>query len=481
MRYRSITLTDPELIFIKYENRYEKYLEEMKQLDDKLVSLVVKCPSIYSELSDHQSYMIFKGMFNCIGAIYIGTSTDEQDLEIDIQFIEEKFKNKEDITKVLEKIIDSLKFYCFDKKNIRIHLFNDIDLENTKYAKEQLFEDRTIYIAENSYYNSLYTKLFAEMKASLEEMDTSSKSWNQLEYVPNPPFNDNDIINEKLMEEYVNKTIPLNEIFYKPTSIYWENIDFKTFFTSMEFKRDGQVYFSKRIKGKDRFEFDYNVLKSGFVFKKSGDISLSVEKTDSYIHFKNDVLDIFKFNDNKKIIEYTSPVVNNSSIQVSLYVNGFGEIEKCYIDFRTHKKRDKYAGKITGTYALRIKSLYNECTLNFISRKGNISDSFESELYRDEEIYKAVFNGNLTIKFVDDIIRRLIPVIRRKESLKGNDFKLSNKTLSYQVLRLESESIRSLREIKDELMFPHLKEEINSFLGSYEPKTLDPQKKLIQS
>ena len=95
MKYRSITLNGNKrhnYRLVKYTTEYKIDLEELKNINYELAECVEQCPTIYSEQSDHQSYMIFNGRRNCVGAIYIGTSSDEKNLEIKLQFKEEDFR-----------------------------------------------------------------------------------------------------------------------------------------------------------------------------------------------------------------------------------------------------------------------------------------------------------------------------------------------------------------------------------------------------
>jgi len=111
MKYRSITLNGNKGVpyaLVKYTKEYKRYLEKLRELNPELADSVEQGPKIYSEQSEHQSYMIFSGRRDCVGAIYIGTSTDEKNLEIKLHFKEKYFKTNYDIVAVIEQLVDSL-------------------------------------------------------------------------------------------------------------------------------------------------------------------------------------------------------------------------------------------------------------------------------------------------------------------------------------------------------------------------------------
>lgn len=62
MEYRSIMFTKNDkwpLALIKYTEEYKKYLERIRRINKELADSVERCPKMYSESSEHQSYMIF--------------------------------------------------------------------------------------------------------------------------------------------------------------------------------------------------------------------------------------------------------------------------------------------------------------------------------------------------------------------------------------------------------------------------------------
>ena len=159
MEYKSIMLAKSKkwpLALIKYREEYRKYLEQIKSFDRELADSVEKCPNIYSELSEHQSYMIFLGENYCVGAIYIGTSFDGKNLELEIHFDEKYIYLPEEIYEITQHLVDGLSCNFPDKERIEIKLLNNIDL--TKYNKHKyikiVYDEKLItYRCKNEYKN----------------------------------------------------------------------------------------------------------------------------------------------------------------------------------------------------------------------------------------------------------------------------------------------------------------------------------------
>ena len=160
MEYTSIMFTKSEkwpLALIKYTEEYEKYLEQIKRFNGSLADSIEKCPKMYSELSEHQSYMIFLGEYYCVGGINIETSFDERNLELEIHFDEKYICLSEEINEITERIVDGLSRNFPDKEKIEMRLLNDVDLSRYykyKYIKKVYDEKLTTYTCKNRYYQS---------------------------------------------------------------------------------------------------------------------------------------------------------------------------------------------------------------------------------------------------------------------------------------------------------------------------------------
>ncbi len=251
MKYRSFSLNGNERYndLIKYNYRYNLELDELRKMNRKLADFVETCPKLFSELSENQSYMIFVAA-TCVGAIYIETSTNGKNLEVEIQFIEKYFESKTKMVELLEQIIESLKLYFWDKENIEIKLNHNIDLSqinNYKYQKNVYDENITTYICSNKQNNILFSKLVNEMIGAERYLTNLGQSWTQefeisheLQYP----------LDKKLLEEIYNGSLSIPEMFYKAKSIVWPNINSINSHRQIDFSRNGQVHFLKKSKKK---------------------------------------------------------------------------------------------------------------------------------------------------------------------------------------------------------------------------------------
>ena len=132
MKYKSISLNGTDnyqYSLVKYEDKYKDILGSMKEIDVNLIDSVIACPRIYSVDSDHQAYMLVKDDDIGVGATYIGTSTDEKDLEVTLQLDEDKFDDEVDMYKLINQLVDSLGLYCYERETIYICLKNKQHLE----------------------------------------------------------------------------------------------------------------------------------------------------------------------------------------------------------------------------------------------------------------------------------------------------------------------------------------------------------------
>lgn len=165
MEYRSIMFTKSvkyPLALIKYTEEYKEYLEQIKKYNMNLADYIERCPKMYSELSEHQSYMIFLGEDYCVGGINIETSCDEKNLELEIHFDEKYIYLPEEIYEITEHLVDSLAYHFPDKERIEIKLLNDVDLSRYnkhKYIKMVYSAKLITYSCKNKYKNSGIKKI----------------------------------------------------------------------------------------------------------------------------------------------------------------------------------------------------------------------------------------------------------------------------------------------------------------------------------
>ena len=237
MKYKSISLngTDKhQYSLVKYEDKYKSILDSMEGIDDYLIDSVIACPVLYSVNSDHQAYMLVKDDDIGVGATYIGTSTDEKDLEVKLQLDESKFTNETEMYMLINQLVDSLGLYCYERKNIYIKLMNKIDLSKyngLKYNREYLLPNISTYVCSNNKYNTLIPLLLKEIKSCEDTLVSWKQTWRQsLEHVGLSDLHclyDEDYLDGNGYPEKYGD-VPIDEMFNKVDAIFWTDINSNT-------------------------------------------------------------------------------------------------------------------------------------------------------------------------------------------------------------------------------------------------------------
>ena len=119
MKYRNISLRNGKYCdsygFLKYDDSYKEMLDKCNISDE--TKNVIK---IYSDMMDidsqHQAYMVTFSDTSCIGGIIIDQKPlDNETILVEIEFDENTYEYENDISKLLNNIIESLKIYFYDK------------------------------------------------------------------------------------------------------------------------------------------------------------------------------------------------------------------------------------------------------------------------------------------------------------------------------------------------------------------------------
>lgn len=111
--------------------------------------------------------MIFLGENCCVGAIYIGTSFDEKNLELEIHFDKKYIYLPEEIYEITEHLVEGVSCNFPDKERIEIKLLNNVDLtkhNKHKYIKIVYDEKLTTYRCINTYKNSNVKRMLEKNK-----------------------------------------------------------------------------------------------------------------------------------------------------------------------------------------------------------------------------------------------------------------------------------------------------------------------------
>ena len=459
MKYKSISLngTDKhQYSLVKYEDKYKSILDSMEGIDDYLIDSVIACPVLYSVNSDHQAYMLVKDDDIGVGATYIGTSTDEKDLEVKLQLDKSKFTDETEMYMLINQLVDSLGLYCYERKNIYINLINKIDLSKyngLKYNRKYLLPNIFTYVCSNNKYNTLIPLLLKEIKGCEDTLVSWKQTWwQEIQHRTLEDFHllfDNDDIEKS--DEMFNKAVSFSLVDYTQDR-------------DITFDIDGNVRFSKKIKKNDSTcEFTYNVRKDGFKLN-TFDFLLEDNQSHTKIITSNEEIISSKEKGTKKIT-YKSGVVDKSSIYAEVRLDNNDDIDKCYIDFRTHRNN----GKINGMYLIRINNRDKKFSFSYRTRKGNICKYDDNIYYDDERLSMGTLKNR--IEFFRDAINRCY---RNGRGAISSDIDISD------LDNTEKDVVSFMQQIKGEIPLPYLQEQIDKFILEYSKSKKDDKVKKLQ-
>ena len=220
------------------------------------------------------------------------------------------------------------------------------------------------------------------------------------------------------------------------------------------------LVFSKISKKKDgiKYSFNYNVLRDGFCFETS-DFSLVDNRFYTKIKTPNEEVIKNKSTGMKRVL-YQSDVVDKSSIYAEVKLDDNDDIDKCYIDFRTHKNSNKIwyknKAKITGMYLIRINNKDKNFSFSYRTRKGDICKYDDNIYYDDESLSMDTLKDR--IKFFIDTINSCY---RNGRGAISSDINISD------LVNTEKDVVNFMKQIKSEIPLPYLQEQIDKFILEY--------------
>ena len=448
---------------VKYKATYSDILD-ICNLSNNMVN-DIKNLSNNDINSDTKSYMINYYNRRCLGGVLIEQDRNDKDrISVRIELDETKFGSVEAMEELEEILMDSFKIYFYDKECI--------DFQFSERNKNVICGFSHIY--DNRIINTCITRLINEIKKTEKILLDWNLNWYR-DCIKREIYKGVyvDLLDSDYDKEIINKidngTISLEEVFYKLNKIKFSSIVSKNNEREITFDINGDVSLIKKSKKKNRelYQFNYNVMKPGFEFKKDNEISVS----DNNILTEYEVNDVkvIEYKDSrKKHYTYVSPVIDNSSIKIDLIIDRNNSIEKCYIDFRTHKNGNN---KVNGTYALRIIQEDEYFKLSFISRRGKKNSIMRAYPYnRTNELYYEILNRELTPDLLDELINKILVVINNKVNSyndKGYDKKKVNYTnygIMSHIFSADKYAFDYLRQIKGELPLQHLSRVVNNFV-----------------
>ena len=216
----------------------------------------------------------------------------------------------------------------------------------------------------------------------------------------------------------------------------------------------------------------YNCIKKEY-YLNICDETLNLEIYDSinFISFKtaNYDMTIDKRTGQKEIVVF-SPIYEKSSIKIVIKINEQNIMEKCFIDFRTHKGN----GKINGQYILRMvvnsyNKQNNKFLIKFINHRGKGNLYFSSEaLEYEKEMLSTINNEKLTIESLNEIVKRCLLIINTSAiNYKRRPISLASENIISNIIESESQVMSLLCRTEDKIPIPHLQMLLNKLIEEH--------------
>lgn len=425
MRYKNISLNDNNgnmYYLIKYSDAYKDKEEQIEKFNEYLASSIISMPSSLSELSDHQGYMLLDESSNLLGLVIVGSSCNEKDLELEVEFDDEKLKSLESKVDVFNTLLDKLELFFYDKDNIEIEIHNDIDLSkiDPKRFKRMSYSENLVTYVHKNEKKDVISRLIEEIRYASGDNSTLGKR-NGIK-INNEAF---DIsVDKDLLEEVENGNIPLTEIFNKINSLEWTDIVDLSHHRIVKASKTGHMKVTETANymgsyPESKYVLDYNVSRPGFtlvgeLFDGVDYTDIKVEDHRYYTRVSYDRMTFIKAKESGKTkIIYRGPKIGTTSVAFEMY----GEddtINRLNVDIKNHKKS---TGKVNGTYALRFHSRYKECkwslaSLRYYNRSGLRSADYckyleENDPILIEDVIKNGFNGENVQQLINATVKTI--------------------------------------------------------------------------
>ncbi len=483
MKYRSISLNSKSDIgLVKYNEKYQEEYSYYFDVNDNNILMAEDIKNGKQLFKDKQiqSYMLCHHD-NIIGGINIDTT--KKDLEVFLHLNPNNLYGPYKIAQIVNDLAVSLKQYFYDKENIILNVLNKEYLELDGVSKTLNNDDTYTYIFKNTHNNFLMPALVAEVTTCEENLTNWGEGWLQhLDMTKNLSRTYDNLLSESIQEGKV--TYP--ELFSKFDKVVWQDINSNKATRTIIFHNNGDISYSKQNyktrnqKNHKNCTIDYNVLYNSFsLIEKTYQDNLTIEHNPIFTEIKNNNLNMVINSGSKRSkINYTSDIVNNSSVAVELWCIE-GQIIGCYIDFRTHRD---YKNKINGLYTLRIapEKKYGQFSLKFISRKGYYGYDFSEKVAKeDEELYSTLLYDNITLELIEELVNKLIPVINKEAIHNNRPLISSDSAITVAEMKdLEDRVLNALNEIKDGIPLKHLEHILQTFIDYYKQER--PKEKILK-
>ncbi len=405
------------------------------------------------EIEEQKDTFYIKKYNNILGTLILDKDSNETDIYLYLCFDDAKL-TKEQMIELTKWLVNYYGKLYYSKKRIVVNLLNKLDLVNLsdipcKRNKEQT---DTSYIINNSKNNLLYTSLAQEM----DEAEYTLYDWRA--------YWQEQLKDENLRLVVDNDTLTNAEKISKYHQISWNNITTKNCKRFITFRSDGNIYFEKNGCENGKFKvynFNYNILNNGFLFWGNNINKIKVLYTDDNIvyeggRFKNNRE--YKINVNRdnlsKVINY---VGNEISYDILIEDN---LVTKANIFIKTTKG----SGKINGNYLIKINPNAN-LVMEFISRKGKVTDLKELTINGDWDLPITLTNKGFTAEEFDSLMTRIIKLVNKFARL-NNKKEIEEEYLKIMdILSYEENIYVGLKEIVEEIPLPTLKNLVYNFIN----------------
>lgn len=462
MRYRNISLNDaPGIGLVKYMYELNGSLESANLKNMDLKNAIKMCGRQYGQDSGYQGYMIMRNGY-VAGTMYL-VPQDAETLGIIIELDETKFTDCPDLQEVIIKIMDSIKLYFYEYSKIKVEIIND----NPDIDKKFTYS--------NWHKKLILTKIFSEMSEIEKVLTDWNFSWTELFEARSKSdiqfsFDDEYLDEFKILSH---PKIPRNEIFNKYKKIIWTRINSKRNQRTISFSDTGIIEMTKEsLKEKTNYKTRYSVLNSNFFITSSGEKNFEIEEANGFTRYKEHGVSAIIYKDtNKEIISFSSQVKEKSSADYDLKFDKEGNLLEIKINFYTYKGKSKL--KVNGTYILRVRPYDNWLNLQYINRHGFKCNILTRREY--EEILLPILSRIQSEGYSPDILNELtekvIEIINNWATKNTHSKVASVNILDTEANMLAVENcINYLKEIKEEIPLPHLKDSIENFIEKNDGK-----------
>lgn len=191
----------------------------------------------------------------------------------------------------------------------------------------------------------------------------------------------------------------------------------------------------------------------------------------------------------RKKIVYVKPIADDISMKLEAWLDN-DVITDCFLDFTAYNRR----GKVNGLHILRLRydylmrQRYFGFNARYLFRRGTSLDyDILNELSQNNpELLTDLLYGKYTPELVDKVINKFVEItnynVEKMNNHKGMSTKkfipYENKHTLASLVEFPTKVVEALKQVKDDISDPYVKENVESFLEAYENK--DVKKRTLE-